>query len=161
MAMNGFASFAASHSSLFFTMEYSVKIGLAIGLLVVLALLWAVWKFFTTVFKYVIIGLVVAAIGAGLTWYRMQPPPRNPNFGKHAYLKDNGAYLGVVESQGDDNQRGEVWIIRPPGGHTLMYRKSRVDLKDKYEPPPSPSPEPSPAANAPVKKGKKKRETGK
>jgi hypothetical protein len=159
--MNRFPPFTIHRSSLFFAMDYSVKIGLVVGLLALLAILWAVWKFFTALFKYVIIGLVVAAIGAGLTWYRMQPPPRNPNFGKHAYLKENGAYLGVVESQGDDNQRGEVWIIRPPGGHPAMYRKSRVDLKDKYEPPPSPAPEPSPAANAPARKGKKKREAGK
>ena len=137
-------------------MDYTVKLGLVIGAFVLLALVWAVWKFFTALFKYVLIGLAVAAVGAGLTLYRMQSPPRNPAIGKHAYLKENGKYLGVVETQGEDNQRGEVWGIRPPGGYAKMYGKSRVELKDKYEPPPSPSPEPSPTGSpAPVGKGKK------
>jgi hypothetical protein len=144
-------------------MEYTTKIGLVIGALVVLGVMWAIWKFFATLFKYVLIGLVVAAIGAGLSLYRMMPPPKNPAYGKHAYLKENGKYLGIVETQGEDNQRGEVWGVRLPGDHMKMYGKSRVVLKDTYEPPPSPSPEPSatPAASAPVRKGKKGAVTGK
>jgi hypothetical protein len=137
-------------------MDYTIKLGLVAGALVLLAILWAVWKFFATLFKYVLIGLVVAAIGVGLTLYRMKSPPRNPAIGKHAYLKENGKYLGVVETQGEDNQRGEVWGIRPPGGYPKMYGKSRVELKDKYDPPPpSPEPNPSPAASVPAAKGKK------
>ena len=136
-------------------MGYTTKLGLVIGLLVLLGIIWLVWKFFTTLFKYVIIGLIVAAIGGGLTWYRLRLPARNPAIGKHAYLKENGKYLGVVEGQGEDNRRGEVWAVRLPGGYPMMYSKTRVDLKDRFEPPPSPSPEPSPA-NVPAGKGKKK-----
>ncbi len=134
------------------TMDFGTKAGLAIGAVVVLSILWVVWKFFTALFKYVVIGLAVAAVGAGLTFYRMMPPPKNPAYGKHAYLKENGKYLGVVETQGEDNLSGEVWGVRLPGDHLKMYGKSRVELKEKYEPPPSPELSPTP----PIKKGKKR-----
>ena len=139
-------------------MDYATKAGLVAGALVVLGIVWAIWKFFTSLFKYALIGLVVVAIGVGLTYYRMMPPPKNPAYGKHAYLKENGKYLGVVETQGEDNRRGEVWGVRLPGDHLKMYGKSRIELKEKYEPPPAPSPElsPTPAAKTlPVRKGKK------
>ncbi|MGH9848009.1 MAG: hypothetical protein ACREEM_55705, partial [Blastocatellia bacterium] len=119
-------------------MDYTTKAGLLIGAVVVLGILWAVWKFFTAIFKYVLIGSVVVAVGVGLTLYRMMPPPKNPAFGKHAYLKENGKYLGVVETQGEDNHSVEVWGVRLPGDHLKMYSKSRVELKEKYEPPPAP-----------------------
>ncbi|MEP7342105.1 MAG: hypothetical protein ABI977_30520, partial [Acidobacteriota bacterium] len=86
--------------------------------------------------------------------WRMQPLPKNPVIGKHAYMKESGKYLGVVEGEGDDPRRGAVWNIRFPGDHPKMYGKSRVTLKDKRdlasEPTPSPTsmPTPTPAAKA-------------
>jgi hypothetical protein len=138
-------------------MDFTTKAGLVIGALALLGVMWAVWKFFTSLFKYALIGLVVVALGAGLTALRMMPPPKNPAYGKHAYLKTNGLYLGVVETQGEDTRRGEVWGVRLPGDYLKMYRKSQVELKDKYEPPPSPSPSssPSPSVAPPARKGKK------
>jgi hypothetical protein len=138
-------------------MEYSTKIGLVIGALVVIGGAWAIWKFFKSLFKYFVIGLIVIALGVGLTIYRMIPPAKNPAIGKHAYLKENGKYLGVVEGQGDDTRRGEVWAIRPPGGHQKMYSKSRVELKDTYEPAAGPPEESAlkPEAKTPAAKAKK------
>ena len=138
-------------------MEYNTKVGLVIGALVLLGIAWAIWKFFKSIFKYFIVGVFVIALGVGLTLYRMIPAPRNPAFGKHAYLKENGRYLGVVEGQSNDNRRGEIWAIRPPGGYPKMYSKSRVELKEKYEPGASPvdEPSPTPTANAPATKAKK------
>ena len=73
-------------------------------------------------------------------------------------MKETGAYIGVVEAQGDDNRRGPVWIIRPAGGYPQKYAKTRVTLKDKMEiipaQSPAPSPETKPAANK-LDKGKK------
>jgi hypothetical protein len=62
-------------------------------------------------------------------------------------MRQTGEYLGVVEGSGRDRQRGEVWIVRPPGGYQLMYGKSRVTLKDvedieKEDVKPSPSQSP-------------------
>ena len=135
-------------------MDYTTKLILGVSALGALLLVWAVWKFFTSLLKHVLIALALAAVGAGGYWSRMRSQP-NPAIGKHAYLRDNGRYLGVVEGAGDDAQRGEVWAIRPPGGYPKMYGRGRVVLKDKYEPPPSPSPEPSPSPSPPPPRGKK------
>jgi hypothetical protein len=59
-------------------------------------------------------------------------------------MKENGEYIGVVEGEGKDNRRGEVWIIRPVGGHPTKYTKARVTLKDKMELKPEQTPQPSP-----------------
>ncbi|MDX2030644.1 MAG: hypothetical protein SF339_08240 [Blastocatellia bacterium] len=146
-------------------MDYTTKLSLAIGALLVLGFLWMVWKFFASLLKHVLIALLLAAIGAGVYWYRLQPE-RNPAIGQHAYLKDNGKYLGIVEGTGEDAQRGDVWSIRLPGGYPKMYTRTRVILKEKFEAPPSPTPEPSPAtaaspANSAPKKGKKGAAAGK
>lgn len=128
-------------------MDYTTKLSLAIGALLILGLLWVVWKFFTSLLKHVLIALILAAVGSGIYWYRLQPE-RNPAIGQHAYLKDNGKYLGIVEGTGEDSQRGDVWAIRLPGGYPKMYTRTRVILKEKFEPPPSPTPAPSPTATA-------------
>ena len=78
--------------------------------------------------------------------------------GKHAYMKENGEYIGVVEGQAQDSRRGAVWIVRPVGGHPQKYSKSRVTLKDKIElkpeQPPAPTTE-SKSASDKVDKKKK------
>lgn len=129
---------------------YSIKLWLGIGVIVLLVLLWLVWKFFFKLFKHFLIILILGGIFAGVYWYRSQPPPKNPAIGKHAYLTENGKYLGLVEGQGEDNRRGEVWITRIPGDHQKMYGKSRVTLKEKRdiasEPTPGPTATPNPAA---------------
>jgi hypothetical protein len=112
--------------------EYPVKIVLGIAFLVVIVVLWLVWKFFSRLFKFFLAGLLIVLIGAGTYIYRMTPQ-RDPNIGKHAYLKRNGLYLGTVEGSGEDNQRGKVWFIRPPGGYPTRYLKSNVVLKDYIE----------------------------
>ena len=108
-------------------MDYTTKLILGVSALGALLLVWAVWKFFTSLLKHVLIALALAAVGAGGYWSRMRSQP-NPAIGKHAYLRDNGRYLGVVEGAGDDAQRGEVWAIRPPGGYPKMYGRGRVVL---------------------------------
>jgi hypothetical protein len=122
------------------------------ALVVILIVLWFVWKFYTRFLKYFVAGLLFfAAVTAALV-YRLQPvqPKRNSAIGKHAYMKLTGEYLGVVEGSGRDRQRGEVWVVRPPSGYPLMYGKSRVTLRDEEieepvaKPSPTPSPTPSP-----------------
>ena len=136
----------------------TIKAGLAIGVVLLIGLLWLVWKFFSKLFKHVLIMLLIGGAGAAFYFYRSLPPPPPAYVGKHAYMKETGAYIGVVEAQGDDNRRGPVWIIRPPGGYPQKYAKSRVTLKDKLELKPEESPAPTleskPAANK-VNKGKK------
>jgi len=140
---------------------YTTKLLIAGGVLVALLLLWVIWKFFFSMLKHVIIILILGGIFAGVYWYRMQPPPKNPIIGKHAYMTESGKYLGVVEGEGDDPRRGKVWVIRPPGEYPKMYGKSRVTLKDKRDlaseptPTPTPSPSPSPAVK-PKTAGNKK-----
>lgn len=109
--------------------ENQIIIILAIASLVIIASLWFVRKFFFRLFKFFVAALLILLISAGLYVYRMTPQ-RDPAIGKHAYLKDNGTYLGVVEASAEDRSRGEVWLVRPPGGYPLMYRKTRVVLKD-------------------------------
>jgi hypothetical protein len=137
---------------------FTTKAALAIGAVALLALLWLIWKFFTKLFKHVIIMLLIGAAGAAFYYYRSLPPPQPYYVGKHAYMKDTGAYIGVVEAQGEDSRRGSVWVIRPVGGYPQKYAKSRVTLKDKMEilttPSPASSPEIKPAANK-LDKGKK------
>ncbi len=130
----------------------STKAALAIGALLLIAVLWLVWKFFTRLFKHVIIMLLIGAAGATFYYCRSLPPPKPAYIGKHAYMKDNGEYIGVVEGQDEDRQRGPVWIIKPLGSSiSVRYAQKRVILKDKLElkpeqtPAPSPSPESKPA----------------
>ncbi len=130
----------------------STKLLILGGALVLLVIFWLVWKFFFSMVKHLIILVLLGGIFAGVYWYRSLPPPKNPAFGKHAYLTDSGKYLGIVEGEGEDPRRGAVWNIRLPGGYPLMYGKSRVTLKDKRdlasEPKsePTSSPTPPPAA---------------
>lgn len=127
---------------------YTIKVAIAVGVLVLLLLLWIVWKFFSKLFKYFVIALLIVAAGSALYLYRSLPPLPPDHVGKHAYGLISGRYLGVVEGQGEDKQRGPIWIIRPPGGYPTMYPKSRVTLKDKWEPEAKAeeSPTPSPAS---------------
>ncbi len=114
--------------------EYTIKTAIAVGVVVLIGGLWLVWKFFYKFFKHVVIALLIGAAGATIYYLRSLPPPPPSHIGKHAYLVASGKYLGVVEGQGKDRERGEVWIVRPPGGYTRMYSKSRVTLKDKRDP---------------------------
>ncbi len=127
---------------------YAIKLWLGIGVVVLLVVFWLVWKFFFKLFKHFLIILILGGIFAGVYWYRNQPPPKNPAIGKHAYLTENGKYLGVVEGQGEDNRRGEVWITRIPGDHQKMYGKSRVTLRDKRDIASEPTPAPTATATA-------------
>ncbi|MBL8172353.1 MAG: hypothetical protein JNJ50_29610 [Acidobacteria bacterium] len=127
-------------------MDYTVKAAIAIGVLLILGLIWAVWKFAFRLVKHVIFALILGGVFAGTYWYRMRAPGPDPAIGKHAYLKENGRYLGVVEGQGEDSRRGEVWSIRLPGGYPKMYGKVRVVLKDQRDLASEPTPEPEPTA---------------
>jgi hypothetical protein len=138
----------------------TMKVALTIGALLLIGLLLLVWKFFAKVFKHVVIMLF---IGAGLMTffyyrYRSLPPPASPYKGKHAYMKANGVYIGIVEAEGEDSRRGKVWIIRPAGGYPEKYSKARVELKDsmelKQEPTPTPTPESKPSPGKVYKKKK-------
>ncbi|MBK6796238.1 MAG: hypothetical protein IPG76_05445 [Acidobacteria bacterium] len=133
----------------------TLKVALTIGLLMMLLSVWLVWKFFFPFLKYAILLLLLVIAGSGFYIYRMIPR-RNPAIGRHAYLSDSGKYLGVVEGSGEDNTRGEVWIVRPPGRYPVIYSKSRVVLKDKREidreprpSPPTPAPSQTPAPKKP------------
>ncbi|MGH9767633.1 MAG: hypothetical protein ACREAB_09395 [Blastocatellia bacterium] len=128
----------------------TLKAALAIGVVLLIGLLWLVWKFFAKLFKHVVIMLLIGGSGAAYYYYRSLPPPP-PYVGKHAYMKANGEYVGVVEGQDEDNRRGPVWIIRPAGGSPMRYAKARVTLKDKMELKPKQTPasipESKPATN--------------
>ena len=129
---------------------FTTKAAVAIGVLLLIVFLWLVWKFFTKLFKHVIIVLILSVAGSAFYWYRSIPPPSQTTFvGKHAYMKANGEYIGVVEAEGSDNRRGPIWIIRPVGGFPQRYAKSRVTLKDKMElkPEQTPAPESKPASD--------------
>jgi hypothetical protein len=144
----------------------TMKAGLAIGVLLLIGFLWLVWKFFAKVFKHVVIVLVISVLGGILfvfLRYGSSSPRPNTSIGKHAYMKETGSYLGMVEAEGQDNQRGQVWIIRPPGGFPQKYSKRRVMLKDKMEikPEPTPTPAPSPESKPAPDKADKKVDTKK
>jgi hypothetical protein len=135
----------------------TMKVALTIGALLLIGFLLVVWKFFAKMFKHVVIMLLIGAAGAAFYYYRSLPPPRPLYVGKHAYMKDNGEYIGVVEGQGQDSRRGPVWIVRPVGGYPQKYSKSRVTLKDKMELKPEQTPAPtSESKPAPDKIDKKK-----
>jgi hypothetical protein len=115
--------------------KQTIIIALVVGLLVLIGMLWFVWKIYYRLFKHLVIALLIGAAGAMLMYYRYSSSsaPRDPNIGKHAYGNHTGRYLGVVEGQGNDKTRGPVWVIRQPGGYQMSYPKSRVTLKDKME----------------------------
>jgi hypothetical protein len=121
----------------------TMKIALVMGALLLIGFLWVISKFFRKVFKHVVIVLLIGAAGSAFYYYRSLPPTTPPYVGKHAYMKDNGEYIGVVEGQGDDSRRGSVWIIRPVGGYPQKYSKARVTLKDKMELKPEQTPAPA------------------
>jgi hypothetical protein len=123
---------------------YTTETLSAIGLLILIAVLWLIWKFFYTIFKHVLIALFLAAIGSGVYYYLMRPPPKDPNIGKFAYSSNSGRYLGVIEGAAEDSQLGAVWIVRPTGGYPTKYSKGRIVLKDKRDPEPLEQPSPSP-----------------
>ena len=135
----------------------TIKVALAIGAVLLIGVLWLVWKFFTKLFKHVIIMLLIGGAGSAFYYYRSLPPPPPAYIGKHAYMKENGVYIGVVEGQGDDNRRGPVWIVRPVGGYPQKYAKSRVTLKDKMELKPEQTPAPSPESKPAASKVEKKK----
>jgi len=142
----------------------TMKVALTIVALLLIGFLLVVWKFFSKVFKHVVIMLLIGVAGAAFFIYvvyirygSFSPRPR-PDIGKHAYMKGSGEYIGVVEAEGEDNRRGKVWIIRPVGGYPQKYSKSRVELKDKMELKPEPTPTPTPESKpAPDKVDKKKK----
>jgi membrane protein implicated in regulation of membrane protease activity len=115
--------------------RFTLTLVLTVGLVAVLSVLWYTWKHHFQLFKYFLVAFIFFAAVAGAIIYRLQPvaPKRNPAIGKHAYMKQTGEYLGVVEGSGRDRQRGEVWFVRPPGGYPLMYGKSRVTLRDEED----------------------------
>ena len=137
---------------------YTTRMVTAIGLLLLISLLWVVWKFFYTVFKHVLVALFIAAIGSGIYYYVMnQTPPQDPNIGKHAYGASGGRYLGEIEAARNDPQSGPVWIIRQPSGQLIRFAKARVIVKDKMDPiaVESPTPTATPAPSPKPKSGRK------
>jgi len=129
----------------------TMKVALTIGALLLIGFLLVVWKVFGKVFKHVVIMLLIGVAGAAFFIYIVYirygsfSQPVSPYKGKHAYMKANGEYIGVVEAEAEDSRRGKVWIIRPAGGYPQKYSKSRVELKDKLEIKPEPTPTPTPA----------------
>lgn len=135
----------------------TMKVALVVGVVLLIGFLWLVWKFFAKVFKHVIIMLLIGTAGAAFYYYRSLPPAPPPYIGKHAYMKDNGDYIGKVEGQAEDNRRGPVWIIRPLGGYPQRYAKARVTLKDKMELKPEQTPAASPESKPASDKADKKK----
>lgn len=133
----------------------TIKLAILGAALLMLVFFWIVWKFFFKLLKHFIIILILGGLFAGVYWYRSLPPAKNPAIGKHAYLTESGKYLGIVEGEGEDPRRGAVWNIRFPGGHPMMYGKTRVKLKDHRdiasEPTPQPTATPTPPKTKPAK----------
>jgi hypothetical protein len=124
--------------------NYTREMLLAVGLLVLLAVLWVVWKFFFAFFKHVLTALFIAVLGSGIYYYVMsQPPPKDPNVGKHAYGASSNRYLGVIEAANDDS-----YVVKQPGGYQTKYPRARVIVKDKMDPVEAASPSPSPTVKA-------------
>jgi hypothetical protein len=138
----------------------TMKVSLTIGALLLIGFLLVVWKFFAKVFKHVVIMLLIGVAGAAFFIYAVYirygslSTPVSPYKGKHAYMKANGEYIGVVEAEGEDSRRGKVWIIRPVGGYPQKYSKARVELKDMLviKPEPTPTPESKPTSDKPESK---------
>jgi hypothetical protein len=130
---------------------YTREMLAAIALLIVAAILWLVWKFFFALFKHVLMALFIAAIASGVYYYVMnQPPPKDPNVGKHAYGTSSSRYLGVIEAGTEDS-----YVVRLGNAQT-KYPKARVIVKDKMDPVVIESPSPSPSAKPkPGNPGKK------
>jgi len=112
--------------------DYYLIGGIIIGSVLVggALIMWLASNFFFRFLRHILIIFLLGLVGAGVYVYRMIPRT-NPAIGKHAFLKESGKYLGVVEASGEDNRRGEVWVVRPPGRYPVMYSKTRVVLKDK------------------------------
>ncbi|MEY4168658.1 MAG: hypothetical protein ACOYLF_15815 [Blastocatellia bacterium] len=90
---------------------------------------WLLWRYFRLQFRAFLVLLIILSAIAGYLYFRsIGSSYRNPAIGRHAYLIENGKYLGVVEGEGDDRTRGKVWVIRPPGRYPLIYSKTRVQL---------------------------------
>lgn len=123
----------------------------AIALLIVAAILWLVWKFFFSLFKHVLTAFFIAAIASGVYYYVMsQPPPQDPNVGKHAYGTSSNRYLGVIEAGSED-----AYVVRLGNAKTTVP-KARVIVKAKMDPVAVESPSPAPSAKPkPVNSGKK------
>ena len=124
---------------------YTRQVVSAIALLVGLAVLWFIWKFFYTVFKHVLIGLFMLVIGSVGYWYfRSSAPPRAPEVGKYVYGVSSKRYLGVVQSVQRDGSK-VTYGVRGTGGQITAYQQGYVELVDKIRADePSPTPEPSP-----------------
>jgi hypothetical protein len=136
----------------------TILIAAAITALVLIVLIWIVWKFFFRFFKYFAIALIATVAGISVYYFQTRTF-RNPAIGKHAYSTESGKYLGVIEGQGEETRRGEVWIVRPPGRDTLTYSKSRVTIKDNREidKEPKAAPTPNPSASPKRQQGKAKK----
>jgi hypothetical protein len=133
---------------------------LVIGILLTLGFLWVVWKFFTKLFKHVVIMLILTVLGVGFFYFRYRSFPNTPkpDIGKHAYMKNSGLYIGEVVAEGEDSVRGKVWIIRPLGSnYPVKYAKSKVTLKDKMELKPESTPSPDSKPTSDNKKTDKKK----
>jgi len=93
---------------------------------------WLLWRFFRGYFQILILIFAFLAAVTGYVYYRtVGSNYQNPAIGQHAYLIENGKYLGVVEGEADDRTRGKVWVVRPPGRYPLIYSKNRVRLTSK------------------------------
>jgi hypothetical protein len=123
---------------------YTRQVVSAIVLLIGLAVLWFIWKFFYTVFKHVLVGLFMLILGSGAYWYfRSSDPPRAPEVGKHAYGASSRRYLGKVASVVNDQSKGVVFGVRAPGGQIASYPKGTIILKDEMIDEPTPTPFPT------------------
>lgn len=120
--------------------NYTREMLAAIGLLLVLAVLWLVWKFFFALFKHVLMALFLAIIGSGIYFYLFnRPPAPDPNVGKYAYGASSNRYLGIIESADADS-----YIVKQ-GNYPTKYAKGRIIVKDKLEPTATPTAAPSPS----------------
>jgi hypothetical protein len=137
--------------------NYTREMILALGLLLILAVLWLAWKFFFAMFKHVLMAVFLTVLCSGVYYYVMsQPPPQDPNVGKHAYGASSSRYLGVIEAADEDS-----FVIKQPGGQATKLAKARVIVKDKMDPVTVASPSPSPAASQKPKPATKPATSGK
>src|SRR5262245_40773880 len=88
--------------------------------------------------------MIICVTNSTFYIYHSLPPPPPTYVNKHAYMKENKEYIGVVESESTNSQRSPVWIIRPVEGQLMRYAKARVMLKDKMELKSDQTPQPSP-----------------
>jgi hypothetical protein len=62
--------------------------------------------------------------------YLKKEKPQSPAFGKFAYAKGTGYYLGIIKGEGRSPRRGEVYYVEQAGGQMMEVAKERIEVRE-------------------------------